>query len=195
MKVAPIVEGHGEVIALPILLRRIQQWMQPDHYLEVVHPIRVRRDRFINKEEDFRKHLLLASEKCGDDGWVLVLLDADDDCPVDMGRIILQRARVCLPDKRVSVVLANREYEAWFIAAVESLNGSRGFVYVGNGDVDPERPRNAKGWIGDRISNGGYSETVDQPAFSALMDLEVAHRRSRSFRKLCSEFNRQVKLL
>ncbi len=195
MRVTPIVEGHGEVVALPILLRRIQQWMRPEHYLDVTHPIRVRRDRFINREDDFRRHLLLASEKCGDDGWILIVLDADDDCPVLLGQSILQRANVCLPHGRISVVLANREYEAWFIAAAESLHGHRGFVYAGEGDVDPERPRNAKGWVGDRIVNGGYSETVDQPAFSALMDLSSAHQRSRSFRKLCSEFNRQIDFL
>lgn len=189
MRVAPIVEGHGEVAALPILLRRIQQWQSPERYLDVLHPIRVRKDRFLNREDDFRRHLLLASEKSGSDGWVLIVLDADDDCPMVLGQDILKRANLLLPHKRISVVLANREYEAWFIAAAESLNGSRGFVYNGDGDIDAERPRNAKGWIGDRIINGGYSETVDQPAFSALMDLDSAHRRSRSFRKLCSELN------
>lgn len=192
MKVIPIVEGDGEVTALPILLRRIQQWRFPNQYLEVLRPIRVRRDRFLNKDDDFKRHLYLASEKCGSDGWVLILLDADDDCPMGLGAGILRRAVACLPNSRFSVVLANREYEAWFIAAAESLSGHRGFYFTSTGGLDAERPRNAKGWMAERIAGGGYSEIVDQPAFSALIDLEMAHRGSRSFRKLCSEVDRQL---
>lgn len=192
MKVAPIVEGHGEVSAFPILLRRLQQWRRPDEYLDVSHPVRVRRDRFLNKDEDFRKHLMLASAKCGDDGWVLILLDSDDDCPSELGMKILARAQALMPGTRISVVLANREYEAWFIAASESLNGKRGFVCRAGEVAEAERPRNAKGWMAERIAGGGYSETVDQPAFSALFDLEQAFIGSRSFRKLCSEFDRNI---
>ncbi len=32
-RVACIVEGHGEVVSLPILLRRIGNWRNPDAYI------------------------------------------------------------------------------------------------------------------------------------------------------------------
>lgn len=191
--VASIVEGDGEVAALPILLRRLKDWKTPGSDVQVLTPIRVRRDRFLNREEEFRRHLLLAAGKCGENGWILVLLDADDDCPADFGRQILERARVCVPHRRMSVVLAKREYEAWFIAAAESLHGQRGFSFSATEVVDAERPRNAKGWVGERVASGTYRETTDQPAFSALMDLKQAFNGSRSFRKLCSEWLKQVK--
>lgn len=194
MKVASIVEGDGEVAAVPILLRRLAEWRTPEHCPDVLTPIRVRRDRFLNRDDEFRRHLLLAAAKCGNDGWILVLLDADDDRPATLGPVILQRARACVPHRPVSVVLANREYEAWFIAAARSLDGCRSFVFDPHDTTDAETPRGAKGWIKERMAQGGYGETTDQPAFTARMDLQQAFDRSRSFRKLCSEWHRQVEL-
>lgn len=189
--VASIVEGDGEVAALPILLRRLSQWRGTTGYVDVLTPIRVYKDRFLNRPEEFSRHLKLAAAKCGDAGWVLVLFDADDDCPAQKGAAVLAQARAIIPHRRVAVVLlANREYEAWFIAAAESLNGFRGFKYLeGKAPADPEGPRNAKGWMRDRMP-AGYGETTDQPAFTARFDLELAHQHSRSFRKLCSEWDK-----
>jgi hypothetical protein len=190
--VVSIVEGDGEVAALPVLLRRIGVWLSPEVPATISQPIRVRRDRFLNRHEEFRRHLLLAADKTGEDGWILVLLDADDDCPAEVGPHILERARAVVPHRSVSVVLANREYEAWFLAAAESLDGRRGFSLEKLAGFEPERLRNAKGWLGDRMAGGKYRETTDQPAFSAMMDLKQAFDLSRSFRKLCHEWSRQM---
>lgn len=190
--VAAIVEGHGEVAALPVLLRRLCEWYTPHVRVNVPNPIRVHRDRFLNREEEFRRHLLLAAQKCGDDGWVLVLLDADDDCPAKLGERILRHAQKYIAHRRISVVLANHEYEAWFIAAAESLQGCRGFVFDLDDAMDAERPRDAKGWMRQRMVSKSYGETMDQPAFSAQMDLQQAFAGSRSFRKLCGEWMKRM---
>ncbi len=122
-----------------------------------------------------------------------MLLDADDDCPATKGREILGRASVTVPHRKVAVVMANREYEAWFMAAAASLNGCRGFKSeLADQRINAEVPRNAKGWIAERIVGGGYHEATDQPAFSARLNLELAYERSRSFRKLCSEWSGKV---
>ncbi|WP_373508790.1 DUF4276 family protein [Thiocapsa sp.] len=192
MTVVSIVEGDGEVAALPILLRRICAWLTPDVQATVFQPIRVRRDRFLNRDDEFRRHLLLAAAKSGAQGWILALLDADDDCPAELAPQVLERARAVVPHRPVSVVLANREYEAWFLAAGASLHGQRGFAYEHSPGFDPERPRDAKGWLGERMAGGKYRETTDQPSFSAVMDLKQAFDLSRSFRKLCSEWSKQA---
>ncbi|BBL74016.1 DUF4276 family protein [Methylomagnum ishizawai] len=189
-KVSPIVEGDGEVRALPVLLRRLALWLSPDQWIDVLNPIKTRRDRFLNRDEEFRRMLLLAAAKCGDSGWILILLDADDDCPAQLGAEVLERAKQVVPHRRVSVVIANREYEAWFIAAALSLDGKRGFCFSGQ-PIDPEINRDAKGWIKQRKRDGRYDEINDQSAFSQLIDLEQARRNSRSFRKLCDEWKRQ----
>lgn len=192
ISIASIVEGDGEVNALPIVLRRFNEWKPGSCYANPLPPIRVHRDRFLNKEDVFRKQLLLAAAKCGDHGWILVMLDADDDCPIQLAQAILQRASQVVPHRRISVVLPKREYEAWFIAAAKSLHGKRGFNCPGKLPEDAEVPRNAKGWMRENMSSGTYSEVLDQPAFSQLFDFQQAFDNSRSFRKLCSEWQRNV---
>ncbi len=193
LSVASIVEGDGEVAALPILLRRIAQWLTPDVYVNVLAPIRVYKDRFLNQESEFSRHLKLAAAKCGESGWILVLLDADDDCPASRGADVLERAARLIPHRRVGVVFANREYEAWFIAAAESLHDVRTFKFdPRDRQVNAEVPRNAKGWLRERMVSGAYRETTDQAGFSAVFDLKMARERSRSFRKLCSEWSKNT---
>ena len=79
-----------------------------------------------------------------------MLLDADDDCPAEFVAPLVERVKAHIGHRRVSVVLANREYEAWFIAAADSLNHHRGFVFVPAEIIEAEIPRDAKGWIGAR---------------------------------------------
>ena len=196
ISLSPIVEGDGEVAALPVLLRRIAEWRTPEVYVDVLAPIRVYKDRFLNRDVEFTRYLKLAAAKAGERGWILILLDADDDCPISKGRDIARRAAAVVPHRPIGVVMANREYEAWFIAAAQSLDGVRSFSYRHSDQaVDPELPRNAKGWMRDRMSNGAYRETTDQPGFSARMDLQQAFARSRSFRKLCTEWSRHTEAL
>ncbi len=191
--VSCIVEGHGEVASLPILLRRIAEWRSPDRRIDIRPPIRVHRDRFLNKAEEFSRHLQLAAGKSGSQGWILILLDADDDCPVKLGATIAARAKKILPHRPLSVVLAKREYEAWFIGSAAALHGKRGLAVSGSDlQIDPESPRDAKGWLRQRMASGSYGETTDQPAFSAVMDLQQTRERCRSFRKLCDEWDRHA---
>jgi hypothetical protein len=192
ISIASIVEGDGEVCALPVLLRRLAAECEPAAVVNPLPPIRVRRDRFLNKDEEFRRQLLLASAKCGDNGWILILLDADDDCPADLGQNILQRAQEYAGHRRLSVVLANREFEAWFIAAAQSLQGVRGFFVAPEERLDVETPRDAKGWIRQHMRGGKYSPILDQPAFVAKIDFQQAVGNSRSFRKLCKEWRTHV---
>lgn len=188
ISIASIVEGHGEVDALPVLLRRLNEWRPGPHYAQVLPPIRVHRDRFLNREEELRKQLLLAAAKCGEQGWILVVLDADDDCPVSLAAKVRQRAKRYVPHRRLSVVLAKREYEAWLVAAARSLDGRRGFRCPEGTPADAEAPRDAKGWLRQNMEGGVYSEVLDQPAFTAHFDLQQAFENSRSFRKLCKEW-------
>nr|VFK29452.1 MAG: protein of unknown function (DUF4276) [Candidatus Kentron sp. MB]VFK74783.1 MAG: protein of unknown function (DUF4276) [Candidatus Kentron sp. MB] len=192
IRLSAIVEGKGEVKAFPIVLRRLAERSQCQVNLSA--PIRVHRDQFLNDEKEFRRKLQLAAYKSGDHGWVLILLDADDDCPARLSAKILERVKAVIPHRQVSVVLANREFEAWFLAAARSLEGERDFSYGKEMDLEPETIRDAKGWLGKRMSQG-YHPVTDQPAFAARFDLKMAHNRSRSFRKLCDEWERYTRHL
>ncbi len=191
INIVSIVEGDGEVAALPVLLRRLNDWLSPGTLINVSHPIRVKRDQFLNKDEEFVKKLRTAAGMCGETGWILVLLDADDDCPKELAHRIQEKAENLAPGLAVSVVLANREYEAWFIAAARSLDGRRGFVFKGQAP-DAESIRGAKQWISKQVPKGAYHPVLDQPGFSAVMDLQQAYDNSRSFRKLCEDWQTRI---
>ncbi|MDO5103553.1 MAG: DUF4276 family protein [Lautropia sp.] len=193
-RIVAIVEGDGEVKALPILLRRLaSEWANDYIHVDIPPPIRVKRDRFLNKAAEFERHLTLAASKSGPHDWILVLLDADDDCPAKLGKQILERAQRHVPHRQVSAVLANREYEAWFLAAAQSLNGVHGFAIPVDEIVDAEKPRNAKRWMEKHIHDEVYDEVKDQPAFTAHFNLQQAFDNSRSFRKLCTEWAQHVR--
>lgn len=192
IQIASIVEGDGEVSALPVLLRRLASEWRFAVSVNPLQPIRVRRDKFLNKDEEFRRQLLLAAAKSGEGGWILIVLDADDDCPAELGQQIFDRAQHHVAHRRLSVVIANREFEAWFIAAAGSLRGVRGFSALPDEAIRAEIPRNAKGWMRERMQGGTYSEILDQPAFAARIDLQQAFDNSRSFRKLCKEWQIHV---
>jgi hypothetical protein len=121
-------------------------------------------------------------------GGVLVLLDADDDCPATFGPVLLERARVARSDLPVSVVLANREFETWFIAAAESLAGAHGFPDDLTAPADPEQIRGAKEWLGKRKTDGRpYKPTVYQAPMASAFDVEAARSGSPSFDKFCRD--------
>ena len=179
-----IVEGYGEVEAVPILIRRIADAIVPGTVPQVQKPIRVPRNRLL-KEGELERYIELAASQSGADGRILIILDADDDLPCEKGPEILRRAKATRSDRRIRVVLACREYEAWFLGAADSLVEVRRLSSDTTAPVDPEAIRDAKGWLADRMAAGGaYKETRDQPAFSALFDLERARRGAPSFDKM-----------
>lgn len=192
--VVPIVEGEGEVGAVPVLLRRLCAWLTPESQVEVRKPIRVRRDQFLNRQEEFSRTLQLAAGKAQTEGWILVLLDADDDCPKELGASILERAQAIAPHRQISVVLAKREFESWFIAAADSLRGRRGLDDGLTSPPDPESMRGAKEWLDKRMLGKRYREVMDQPALAFQFDLQQAKDASRSFQKLCKEFTSAMRI-
>jgi hypothetical protein len=180
-----VVEGHGEVRALPVLVRRLVPRLFPGEYVEVPQPHRQNRSKLMRAGELERAVDFAAMRVRGGPGGVLVLLDADDDCPAESGPQLLARAKAAAPDLPTEVVLANREYEAWFLAGLSSLSGSRGLKEQLADYPDPEFPRDAKGRLQSYMREGTtYSETIDQAPLSARLDLDLARQRSASLDKL-----------
>lgn len=184
--IQPIVEGHGEVEAVPVLLRRLLAEGNV-HDIRVGRPFRVRRSELTRKDR-LQSFVELAwrqpATQC-----VAIIFDADDDCPGQLAPEILEWARQVRPG-HCFVVMACREYEAWFLASAKSLRGTgllrRDADYVG----DAEGPRGAKQALEDLTQQGrGYFEVADQPRLTAQMDLAAAFSRSRSFRHLVTSLS------
>lgn len=183
--VASIVEGHGEVDALPTLLRRISQAEAPGQQLDVNQPIRIKAGSYLNDGDYFRRYTLLAAAKASQsDGFVLILLDCDDDCPAQLGPKLLARAQGVRDDVSYLVVLAYREFESWFLAAARSLRGHRGLPVDLEPPQSPDDIRNAKGWLGDRMERP-YDPVTHQIEFCRVFDLHQA-RSNPSFSRFYS---------
>ena len=189
--IAPIVEGHGEVQSVRGLLRRIVSEFDPRLVPVVNPPIRVKAGSFLKDAAYFDKHVALACAKASEyGGFVLILLDCDDDCPARLGPELSRKAREVRSDVPVVVVLAHREYETWFVTAAESLGGRRGLPVDLKRPDDPEAIRDAKGWLGDRMPSG-CDPVVDQPSFTEMMDFEQASGNA-SFRRLLRVIRAQL---
>ena len=194
VKIGCIVEGHGEVAAVPILIRRVVESLYPELLVDTPRPIRVSRSQVV-KAGELERAVELAARNIRGHGAIFILFDSDDDCPAQLGPELLCRARQVRNDLPIAVVLAKHEFESWFLAAAESLQGQRGL----NGNLqppnNPEAISGAKEWLSQRMEGTGtYSPTTDQPGLTARFDFEQA-RNADSFDKCCRDIARLLDVL
>jgi hypothetical protein len=182
LKLGCIVEGHGEIESVPILVRRIAQEVDPQLVVHLNSPIRIPKNKLILVSE-LERTVEIVARGIGPRGGILILLDSDDECPATLGLSLLERARQARPNLPIRTILAKREFEAWFLASAESLRGRRGLADDLESPSNPEGIRGAKEWLTARMTEGRhYVETLDQPALTACFDLQRA-RRAASFDK------------
>jgi hypothetical protein len=200
LRVVPIVEGHGEYESIRLLLTRIWCELLGGDYIDVLRPIRHKRQQLAEQGGMARAVQLAALKLSNAPGApmpsvIAVLVDADEDLPCVLAPNLLEWAKKERSDVDVICVVANVEYETWFVAAAESL---RDFLNLPAGVAvpdEPEKQRHGKGWIERHFKGAKYSETQDQPTMTAKMDLAVCQARSPSFDKLCRELERRLKTL
>lgn len=199
-KIVPVVEGNGEERAVPIILnnwfkrRRFFNFTTPDLAVRA-HQASLLCDYDPARERGIEHYLNLAMR--GRPDAILVIFDADDECIArqgtqpyrPLGPELLQRARNHLPHVPVSVVVANREFEAWYLAAYRRLK-SRGHFHR---DVkfppgfDVESPRDCKGQVSTFLRRK-YSETADQKVMANHLGFgSYMSRYSPSFKKLLKD--------
>src|SRR5882724_1731162 len=141
VQLACIVEGDGEIEAVPLLVRRIAQEVAPNLAVHIVHRIRLSRGK-LNKPVELERAVELAARRAGAGGAILIVFDSDGSDPEELEREVLARAVRVRSDFAIGVALAHMEFEAWFLAAAESLRGCRG-----SPPGPPEAIRGAKEWL------------------------------------------------
>ncbi|HZI16793.1 MAG TPA: hypothetical protein VE153_40880 [Myxococcus sp.] len=197
-RILAIVEGHGEQTAVPLLLRhwfrrrRFRNFETPDLAIRAPGAGALKCPHDAEDELGVEYYVEMAAREQPD--GILIVLDADDECQErakarrkGLGLELLERARAAAPHIPIEVVVANREYEVWFLAALTRLRQA-GLI--------PQRERLAK-QLSDietlrdckkplsALLGRPYEETIDQPEFSgALPFTSGMAQRSRSYRKL-----------
>lgn len=182
--IVPIVEGLGDVDAVPVLLRRLLADRHPDRWdLGVARPVRLPRGK-LRKPGELERALYLARQDREDVGAVLVIMDLDDDDLSELTDDVAHRAAGVIAET-VGVCFAAMEFEAWFLGAKESLRGIRGIKPNAESPSNPETIRDAKGRLERNMLDGRkYRETADQAAFAGVLDLAQAEHSCPSFARL-----------
>ncbi len=208
--IVPIVEGFGEVAAVPILIER---WLRYRRFhvnirVDVAGPVRASGVGALKASHDVQdglgiEHYVEIALLRRPDA-ILVLLDADEDCPARRGPALLDRARTMVPPGfPVGVVLAHREYEAWFLAAFHSkvfrdrLAGEGLALSTGATDLsgmDVEAVADCKSRVATLLGLPKYEPNIHQAKLTRILPFSPdVSRRSRSFRKLLKELESLTK--
>jgi len=74
--IVPIVEGQGEVLAVPELFRRIIAELDLGASIEVGRPARQPKDKLL-EDGELQRALGLAANEIGQEGAIFILLDSD----------------------------------------------------------------------------------------------------------------------
>jgi hypothetical protein len=189
-----IVEGQSEVQSVPILLRRIQGQMEAFH-IQIARPFRVKRHKVI-KTGELERAITQGIRDRGNIGAILILLDAEDDCPAKLAPDLLERCKQTT-NFPVAVVLATIELEGWFLGGKESLRGVCGIKPDAVAPKNPEKIRGAKERLSQNMEpvERRYLETDDQPVLAAKVDFGLTKARCPSFDKFLREVQALIEMI
>ena len=182
-----IVEGRGDERALPALIRRILHERLLRYDIGTgKSQVAKGKDNLVGKFEKFVEYAMDDNPSA-----ILVLVDADEDCPVELASSLARRAAALNAPVPIAIVCSKSEYETWFICSLSDSEGDgiRRNLGLRPSVVCPENAesiRDAKGWLTDRMPrNRRYSPRTDQDDLTHHIAIELVHEKSRSFRRLC----------
>jgi hypothetical protein len=198
--VAPVVEGQTEQGCVERLLHRV--WVELLHRperLQVLEPFRGHRDSLVHANgvaltESVQKAFLKLQAKLRRDtqalSLLLILLDAEGDCPAELARRLLETARRARLDAAISCVLAKRMLENWIVAGASSLAGVNGLPTPLQ-PPDNTEDRSGSFWLNEQLRGRDrkrrYTKTADATVFVRAMNLPECRANSPSFDKLCRD--------
>lgn len=182
---AVIAEGFGDVAALPPLIGRAAA--EYDCLAYALKPvIRVGGCSNLLRVGQLERWLVLAAGRADADA-VLVVLDVDEGCPVQIRDEFEKRTAAISGrlGKPVLFCLIKSEFETWFLSDIENLS-SQDSEYEWSDNIavpNPERIRGAKEYINTLLTNTTYKETRDQEILARMIDVRALFNSNRSFKR------------
>jgi len=181
--IATIVEGQSEVDSIRVLLERLLYERLQVSGIVIAEPFRVKRQRVV-KENNLEKAIDTVLIDRKNVKGILVILDADKDCPSELGQDLFCRADN-VTNVAVDVVLPNRNFESWFLAGKSSLSCDQRFPDHIESYDSPECITATKTHLSDNMKDGySYESTIDQASFIRILDIEETRENSPSFDKM-----------
>lgn len=190
---ALIVEGDGDRQAVPLLLRNYLSYIQDYEFRIVSNPIKAGGIRKLLSPGQLERYVPHAANR-GEADSVLIILDADEHCPLDLARQCHDRIAALAEarGKPVGLCFLKAEYETLFLFSLASLRaGYRPDAWHPDPPPLPddlESIRGAKERLKGQMQTASYGEMRDQAAMTPYLDF-TALKASRSFRHLCACLN------
>ena len=179
MKLLSIVEGQGELAAVPILLRKILH-DNGQFEVEVMRP-QVRGDIHKVRKNFSRFFQMAMKEKAA----VLWILDCDDGCPVLLAQELHGLAEKEFAPYPYGFCFLVKEYESLFLADPNSTKTKLEIKESVEFPSDVESIRGVKEWLSQQMSSGhSYKPTVHQSALTGSVKLDQLRKKSPSCRHL-----------
>jgi len=179
----PIVEGYGDIQAVPILLRRI---LEHHNIFDVKVLSPHKRGDLPKIKANFDNYFKMEIKE---NAAILLLIDFDCAscvCVADEAVQLYQKAHAIRAEWPFKVAFMVKEFETLFLA---EANASRSVLkQIPKNKAFPDAPesiRDAKGWLSKAMPSGyAYKETVHQVKLAAAVNLERLRESSASFRHL-----------
>lgn len=173
-----VVEGHGEIKAAQNLVVRLAG----DLGIHLPHWAEPIRGKNLHQPRGIEKACNLVRSK-GDADALLILRDEDDACPAETAPESADWIREAQLPFPAALVLAHREYEAFFLPCVDRMAGhplrdDRGIERPGllpdtTFESDPEGIRGVKEWLTKHMPHGrSYKPTLDQLPLTRMVDFD-----------------------
>ncbi|MCI0700529.1 MAG: DUF4276 family protein [Planctomycetia bacterium] len=204
--IAPVVEGQTEQGCLEKLLRRVwNELLGCSERLQVVEPFRGQRDALVHPsgtvlvdsvEKAFLKLRAVSRKDIDARLLLLILLDAENDCPATLAPRLLTAAKTALPsDAPIACVLPKRMLENWIVAGASTLAGVNGLPNPLPAR-DSFEDRSGANWLESQFRSVNktkkYKKTVDAKKFVEKMNLSDCRKNAPSFDKLCRELEARL---
>ena len=169
-----LVEGHGEVEAVPVLLSRLGQHLGV--HIPWAATLRWKNihlwDTGLGGRGGLSQGLEFLRYK-RNVGGVLVLRDEDDECPRRVAPEIATLIRnLDLPFK-TAVTLLHPEYEVLFLPCMHRMQGLGFPTHARWAGANWESRRDIKGWLSNQLPRGrSYKPTTNQKPMTRFIDFE-----------------------
>ncbi|MDD2765452.1 MAG: DUF4276 family protein [Opitutaceae bacterium] len=174
-----VVEGHGDGKAALNLITRLclDLRLPPLHWAEPYRGKNLHQQRGIQKVCEYVRSKADAQA-------IMLLRDEDDGCPKDLAPIAAKWIRTMGLPFPGAIVLAHREFEAFFLPCISQLAGRKlqgsygieraGLVLGTTFSGNAEDIRGVKEWLSRHMPQGrSYKPTVDQLPLTRMIDLKV----------------------
>ena len=183
-RLQPIVEGHGEIPAVPILIRNILA-AQGIHDVQSLPAWRY--GGYPSVAKKFDGIFLAAIKENAPILWVMDFDSKDYDCPVKEAQHLLAKAEALRSGWPIKIAFLVKEYETLFL--IDEAATRKVFPDIPAKTAFPANPKNIRGakeWLSKaRPSLGSaYKETVHQVKITAHLDLVLLRARSPDFAHL-----------